>query len=49
LRKAGVELKLANATDIVDNLLILTQLTKVFQTHETVGSALTSFKTKRPT
>jgi anti-sigma B factor antagonist len=47
LRKAGVELKLANTSDIVDNLLILTQLTKVFQTHETVSSAISSFKGKR--
>jgi anti-sigma B factor antagonist len=47
LRRANVELKLANASDLVDNLLILTQLTKVFQTHETVGSAVSSFKSKK--
>jgi anti-sigma B factor antagonist len=40
LRKAGVELRLANATDLVDNLLVLTQLVKIFNKFETVDQAL---------
>ena len=40
LRKAGVELRLANATDLVDNLLVLTQLVKIFNKYETVDQAL---------
>ena len=44
LKKAGVELRLANASDLVDNLLILTQLTKVFSTFDTVGQAIATYK-----
>ncbi len=40
LRKSGIELRLANATDLVDNLLVLTQLVKIFNKFETVDQAL---------
>src|SRR5262245_25709813 len=40
LRKSGIELRLANATDLVDNLLVLTQLVKIFNKYETVDQAL---------
>jgi anti-sigma B factor antagonist len=40
LRKAGVELRLANATDLVDNLLVLTQLVKIFNKFDSVDKAL---------
>ena len=46
LKRSGVELRLANASDIVDNLLLLTQLTKVFSTHDTVGQAVAAYKPK---
>src|SRR5258707_14856839 len=45
LRKAGVELRLANATDLVDNLLVLTQLVKIFNKFDSVDQAL---KSKEP-
>lgn len=40
LRKSGIELRLANATDLVDNLLVLTQLVKIFNKYESVDQAL---------
>ena len=46
LRRAGVELRLANTTDLVDNLLLLTQLVKIFDTYGTVEQALTGKKDK---
>ena len=46
LRRSGVELKLANTTDLVDNLLILTQLVKIFDTYGTIDEALRGNKSK---
>ncbi len=46
LRRAGVELRLANTTDLVDNLLLLTQLVKIFDTYGTVEQAITGQKEK---
>ena len=40
LRKSGIELRLANATDLVDNLLVLTQLVKIFNKFDSVDQAL---------
>ena len=40
LRKSGIELRLANATDLVDNLLVLTQLVKIFNKYDSVDQAL---------
>ena len=41
LRKDGVELRLANANDLVDNLLALTQLVRIFNKYDSVAQALT--------
>ncbi len=47
LKQAKVELRLANTTDLVDNLLIITQLIKLFDTHQTVDQAISSHKSKK--
>ena len=44
IRNSGGELKLANATDRVKNLLTITKLTKVFEIHDNIESAIASFK-----
>ncbi len=46
LRRAGVELRLANTTDLVDNLLLLTQLVKIFDTYGSIEEALSGPKGK---
>ncbi|MBI1804119.1 MAG: STAS domain-containing protein [Ignavibacteriae bacterium] len=46
LKQANVDLRLANTTDLVDNLLIITQLVRIFDKHQTVDQALSSFKDK---
>lgn len=47
MRNAGGELRLARVGKKVQNLFIITQLVKVFDTYETVDRALASFKTKK--
>jgi len=47
LKQAKIELRLANTTDLVDNLLIITQLVKLFDKHETVDQALASHRDKK--
>lgn len=44
LRNVGGELRLANVSDKVENLFVITKLVKVFDTYETVDRALASFK-----
>jgi anti-sigma B factor antagonist len=43
LRKEGGNLKLANVSEKIDSLLIITQLIQFFETFETVERALASF------
>jgi anti-sigma B factor antagonist len=47
LQKAGGELKLARIGEKVENLFIITQLVKVFDTYETLDRALASFGKKK--
>jgi anti-sigma B factor antagonist len=47
LRNSGGELRLARVGTKVQNLFIITQLVKVFDTYETVDRALASFKTDK--
>lgn len=44
VRNGGGELKLANVGGKVQNLFVITQLVKVFDTYETIDRALASFK-----
>lgn len=44
VRNGGGELKLANVGGKVQNLFVITQLIKVFDTYETLDRALASFK-----
>ena len=44
VRNAGGELRLANVGGKVQNLFVITQLVKVFDTYETVERALANFK-----
>lgn len=44
VRNGGGELRLANVGGKVQNLFVITQLVKVFDTYETVDRALASFK-----
>ncbi|HEV8537511.1 MAG TPA: STAS domain-containing protein [Bacteroidota bacterium] len=46
MRNAGGDLRLARIGDKVQNLFMITQLVKVFDTYETVDRALLSFKAK---
>ena len=46
MRNAGGELRLARVEGKVQNLFVMTQLVKVFDTYETVDRALGSFKKK---
>ena len=46
MRNAGGDLRLARIGDKVQNLFIITQLVKVFDTYETVERALSSYKSK---
>ncbi len=47
LRKDGGNLKLANVSEKIDSLLMITQLVQFFETYETVDRALASFKTEK--
>jgi len=44
MRKAGGELKIANATDKIESLLIVTKLITVFSHYKSVDQAVESFK-----
>ncbi len=44
LRKSGGEMKLARASDKIENLLEMTKLNTVFDIHKTVNEAVTAFK-----
>jgi anti-sigma B factor antagonist len=46
MRNAGGDLRLANVGGKVQNLFVMTQLVKVFDTYETIERALLSYKTK---
>ncbi len=46
MRSAGGDLRLARVEGKVQNLFMMTQLVKVFDTYETVERALVSFKSK---
>ncbi len=46
MRNAGGDLRLARVGGKVQNLFVMTQLVKVFDTYETVERALISFKNK---
>jgi anti-sigma B factor antagonist len=46
MRAAGGDLRLARVEGKVQNLFMMTQLVKVFDTYETVDRALVSFKSK---
>ena len=46
MRNAGGDLRLARVGEKVQNLFIITQLVKVFDTYETVDRALLSYKVK---
>lgn len=48
VRNSGGDLRLARVEGKVQNLFVMTQLVKVFDTYETVDRALSSFKTKKP-
>lgn len=44
MRNNKGELKLANVTDRIQSLLMITKLLTVFETHDTVDKAIASFK-----
>ncbi len=44
VKNKGGELRLANVTDKVESLFVITQLIKVFKTYESVDRAVASFK-----
>jgi anti-sigma B factor antagonist len=48
VRNSGGDLRLARVEGKVQNLFVMTQLVKVFDTYETVDRALASFKTGKP-
>lgn len=47
MRNAGGDLRLARVGGKVQNLFVMTQLVKVFDTYETVDRALVSYKTRK--
>ena len=47
MRNAGGDLRLARVGEKVQNLFVITQLVKVFDTYETVDRALMSFDPKK--
>ena len=47
MRNAGGDLRLACVGDKVQNLFVITQLVKVFETFETVDRALVSYRTQK--
>jgi len=44
VKNKGGELRLANVTEKVESIFMITQLIKVFKTYETVDRAVASFK-----
>lgn len=44
VKTKGGELRLASITDKVESLFVITQLSKVFKTYETVDRAIAAFK-----
>ncbi len=44
MRKSGGEMKLARASDKIENLLEMTKLNTVFDIHKTVNEAVAAFK-----
>ena len=46
MKNAGGDLRLARIGEKVQNLFVITQLVKVFDTYETVDRAMSSYKTK---
>ena len=46
LKNSGGELKLANVTEKVESLLMITQLMRIFETYETVDRALAAITEK---
>ncbi len=44
LRNSNGELKLANVTDKIQSLLVITKLVSVFDAHDSVESAVSSFE-----
>jgi len=44
MRKAGGDLRIANATDKIESLLIITKLITVFKHYKTLDEAIDSFK-----
>ena len=46
MRNGGGDLRLANVGGKVQNLFVITQLVKVFDTYETVDRALASYRSK---
>lgn len=47
MRNAGGDLRLARVGGKVQNLFVMTQLVKVFDTYETVDRALVSYRTRK--
>ncbi len=47
LQKSGGNLKLANVSEKIDSLLMVTQLMQFFETYETVDRALATFSKKK--
>ena len=43
MRNSGGDLKLANITDRIQSLLMITKLLTVFESHETIDQAIESF------
>lgn len=44
VKNAGGELKLANATEKIQSLLIITKLVQIFENYDSVAKAIESFK-----
>ncbi len=44
MNEAGGDLKICGATDRIKSLLMVSQLTKIFDTHETLDEALAAYK-----
>lgn len=47
VRNKGGDLRLANVTEKLESLFVVTQLVKVFKTYETVDRAVASYKTTK--
>ncbi|HZY10136.1 MAG TPA: STAS domain-containing protein [Bacteroidota bacterium] len=47
MRNSGGDLRLARVGEKVQNLFVITQLVKVFDTYETVDRAVTSYQSKK--